>query len=273
MTATLSFGYTPDPDDAFHHWALETGRVGVAGHDRLTFVHEHVQTLNERALREQLDVTAISSAFYPTISDRYVVLSTGASVGRGYGPALAARRPLESLEGLRVAIPGVHTTGAFLLRYFYDGFDEVEMPFDRIAPAVATGRVDAGVLIHEELLRYRSHDLVRVACLGERWCRETGLPLPVGLIVARRALGSETLRRVRDGLRGSLEEALAHPEEAFAFARRFGTEEDVDRDFVTKFANDDTLSMPDDVRRGLWELYRRAHLRGLIDREPRHEIV
>lgn len=272
MTPTLTFGYTPDPDDAFHHWALETGRIGIAGHE-LAFVRGHVQTLNEGTLEERLDVTAISSAFYPTISDRYVVLSTGASVGRGYGPALVARESLESLEGLRVAIPGAHTTGAFLLRYFYEGFEEVEMPFHRIAGAVASGDVDAGVLIHEELLRYPLYGLVRVACLGERWCRETGLPLPVGLIVARRALGPDLLQQVRDALARSMEEALAHPDEAFAFARRFGTETEVDRDFVAKFANGDTLSMPEDVQQGLWELYRRARHKGLIDREPRHEIV
>lgn len=272
MTGTLTFGYTPDPDDAFHHWALEAGRVTIPGWT-LAFRREHVQTLNEGALLGRLDVTAVSSAFYPSICDRYVVLSTGASVGRGYGPALAAREPLESLRGRRVAIPGTHTTGAFLLRYFYDGFEEVEMPFDRIAEAVADGRFDAGVLIHEELLRYRAYRLVRLACLGERWCSETGLPLPVGLIVARRALGTGLLEQVRDALRKSLEYGLSRPKDAFAFARRFGTEEDVDRDFVTKFANDDTLSMPDDVRRGLWELYRRARRKGLIDREPRHEIV
>ena len=268
----LHFGYTPDPDDAFHHWALEAGRVGVPGFDELTFVRAHVQDLNEAAIRGELDVSAISSICYPRVSDRYVVLSTGASVGRGYGPALAAREPLASLEGLRVAVPGSHTTGAFLLRYFHQGFTEVPMSFERIAGAIVGGEVDAGVLIHEELLRYAEKGLVRLECLGERWCRETELPLPVGVIVARRTLGP-AVERVRRALQESLEHAFAHRAEAMAFARRFGAHEAVDADFVDKFANLDTLSMPEDVRSGLWELYRRAHRRHLIDREPAREMV
>ncbi len=288
-TATLQFGYTPDPDDAFHYYAFEHGRVvlpsgggpsggGPSGGDpaeRPRFVRRHIQDLNEMALNGDLEVTAISSIFYPKIAERYAILAAGASVGRGYGPVLAAHdaAALADLDGQRVAVPGLYTTGCFLLRFFYGGFEPVPMPFDEVPGAIIRGEVAAGVLIHEELCH--RDELRASTCLGRRWLEETGLPLPVGLVVGRRDLGHDTLERIDHALAASMEYALAHREEAVAFARGFGRGEGsrFRDEYIDKFANRDTVSMPQDVRDGLAELFRRAHEAGLIEARPECEIV
>lgn len=274
---TIRFGYTPDTDDAFHYFALETGAVAAPPDARFEFRRAHIETLNELALAGELEVTAISSILHPLIADRYVVLAAGASVGRNYGPVLGMKkgRGLSSdLSGKTVAVPGRFTTGYFLLNYFYRGFTPVFMPFDEIAGAVESGEADAGVLIHEELLNYKLRGLEQLSCLGNRWFMETGLPLPVGLTVAKRDLGEAWLHRIKGLLEQSMRYALNHSREASDFAFQFATGRgEVSAEFISKFANEDTERMPDDVRKGLEELYRRAYQRGLIDREPALEIV
>ena len=273
---TLQFAYTPDPDDAFHHFALEHGRVALPGFSP-TFHRAAVHTLNQRTARGEAEVTAISAAAYPGLAERYAILASGASVGRGYGPLLAAPRGHvpHSLAGKRVAVPGLTTTGSFLAHFFHPGFEAVPLPFDTIAEALARRRVDAGVLIHEELLHWQVAGVEKMECLGERWQRTTGLPLPVGLIVGRRDLGLETLETAQLALRESMEYALGHRSEALDFARRFGRG-DASRfreDFIRKFANADTVRLPDDVREGLDTLYRRAHAAGFLATLPPLDIV
>src|SRR6516225_436083 len=147
-----------------------------------------MSVLNRAALDGLHEVTAISSVVYPQVAERYAILSVGTSVGRGYGPVLVSRGPCrpDELAGRRVGVGGVPTTGWFLLRCLCPGAVAVEMAFDRIADAVAAGDLDAGVMIHEELLYYPQLGLHRVADLGAEWCRRNGLPLPVGLNIARR---------------------------------------------------------------------------------------
>lgn len=277
MSHILRFAYTPDPDDAFHYHALECGLLEPPRGLRFIFDHRHIQQLNESCRKQEFDVCAISSAFYPAIDDDYVILASGASVGRGYGPLLGchAQAPLTSLEGRKVAVPGTSTTGYFLLRYFYTGFIPVPMPFDQVAGAILRREVDAGVLIHEELLNYAEHPIAKICCLGQRWHQETGLPLPVGLTVARRALGLATIESLETLIHASMRHALDHSEQAMAFASGFGRgpRSSVRPEFVTKFANDDTLLMPADVRRGLQELFARAYQRGFIDHLPRLDLV
>ena len=272
----IQFGYTPDTDDAFHYYALENGKLGLDRPTDFKFHHLCIQTLNKMALKGELEVTAVSSIIYPQIEDRYVVLSAGASVGRGYGPALGIRsdRSLKNLEGKTVAVAGRWTTGYFLLNYFYRGFKPVFMPYDKIAEAIEMEKVDAGVLIHEELLNYKFKKINRLSCLGERWFGETGLPLPVGLNVARRDLGMDNILWLRQKLEESMRFALKHPSEAMAFASAFSSGDiEVTREFVAKFANSDTANMPEDVRLGLKELFRRAFEAGFITHEPQLEII
>lgn len=277
MTRQLSIAYTPDPDDAFHYHALETGRIAAPPGCTLGFTHAPIQVLNESCRQQVHDVCAISSVHYPAISDDYVILASGASVGRGYGPGLAAaaHSRFDDLVGRRVAIPGELTTGNFLLRYFYRGYTPVVMPFDAIAAAIVAGEVDAGVLIHEELLNYAEQPLRRICCLGARWYEHTGLPLPVGLNVARRALGTALIGALEDAIHASMRHGLDHYDEAMAFASRFGRgpQSLVREEFVAKFANDDTLLMPADVRAGLATLYERAVESGFIAKVPPLDLV
>lgn len=277
MTQRLTIAYTPDPDDAFHYYALETGCIKPPPGYTLAFEHGHIRDLNESCRRGRYDVCAISSVFFPTIDDSYVILGSGASVGRGYGPVLACRagEDYASLAGRRVAVPGVSTTGAFLLGYFYEGFIPVPMAFDQVEDAILDGSVDAGVLIHEELLNFEERPLRKICCLGMRWFEHTSLPLPVGLNVAKRSLGLPTIHVLENLIHASMQYALAHPDAAMAFASRFGRGPDsrVREDFVARFANSDTLLMPADVRLGLGTLYAKALRRGFIDHLPALDVV
>jgi 1,4-dihydroxy-6-naphthoate synthase len=251
---TLTIAYTPDSDDAFYYFGLETGRVTLPGFGP-EFHRLPMSVLNRAAREGRFDVTAVSSVIYPRVADRYAILSVGTSVGRGYGPVLVSRRPCEpdGLRGRRVGVGGIPTTGWFLLRWLCPGAVPVEMPFDRIGDAVAAGELDAGVMIHEELLYYPRLGLHRVLDLGQEWCRRNGLPLPVGLNVVRRDLGEEAMQRVCAAVRRSLLFGLRHRAEGLAWASRFGrgAEGQCTGRFVEMFANEDSLCMPADVRAAL----------------------
>jgi 1,4-dihydroxy-6-naphthoate synthase len=278
MTAVrpLHVAYTPDSDDAFYYDALETGRVRLEGFGP-RFVRGHLRELNRDALQGRYEVTAISSVVYPQVADRYAILSVGTSVGRGYGPVLVSRRPasLNDLRGRRVGVGGIPTTGWFLLRCLCPGAVAVEMAFDRIADAVAAGELDAGVMIHEELLYYPQLGLYRVADLGAEWCRRHGLPLPVGLNVVRRDLGPVDMARVCTAIRASLEYALAHADKVLARVCRYGrgtAGRCTDR-FVAMFANGDSLCLPADARAALRVLLGQAVDLGLAEAVPPIDIV
>jgi 1,4-dihydroxy-6-naphthoate synthase len=272
----LHIAYTPDSDDAFYYDALETGRVSLPGYEP-TFHRQPMSVLNRAALEGRYEVTAISSVVYPQIAGRYAILSVGTSVGRGYGPVLVSREPrtLADLAGRRVGVGGIPTTGWFLLRCLCPEAVPVEMPFDRIADAVAAGELDAGVMIHEELLYYPQLGLHRVVDLGAEWCRRNDLPLPVGLNVIRRDLGEPAMQRIGAALRRSLRYALEHPRAALARVSRFGrgAEGRCTNQFVAMFANEDSVHMPADVRQGLRVLLTQMVDLGLSDDIPAIDII
>jgi 1,4-dihydroxy-6-naphthoate synthase len=194
----IRLGHSPDPDDAFMFWGLASGHVDPRG---LEFEHvlRDIQTLNEWALEGRLEVTAISLHAYPAVQDRYVILPQGASMGTGYGPIVVSSRILSpaDLRQVEIAVPGRMTTAFLALRlYLGADFRFREVPFDRIIDEVREGRADAGLLIHEGQLTFARYGLQRVVDLGEWWLLETGLPLPLGINVARRDLG-ETLGSTR----------------------------------------------------------------------------
>jgi 1,4-dihydroxy-6-naphthoate synthase len=272
----LTIAYTPDSDDAFYYDALETGRVPLPGY-RPSFHRQPISVLNPAARCGTYDVTAISSVAYPQVARRYAILSVGTSVGRGYGPVLVSKeeRSLEELRGRRVGVPGVPTTGWFLLRCLCPEAVPVEMAFDHIADAVAAGELDAGVMIHEELLYYPRLGLRRVIDLGAEWCRRHELPLPVGLNVVRRDLGADAGRHIGAAIRRSLEYGLAHAAEALARVSRHGrgaagkcTER-----FVAMFANADSVRMPPDVRAALRVLFGQVADLGLSSTVPPIDII
>jgi len=251
----LDIAYTPDSDDVFNFYAWEQGYVKLEGFSP-RFGRSHIAMLNRAAESGMYDVVAVSSVMYPVLADKYWILAVGSSVGRGYGPVLVSRKheSTESLRGRVVAVPGLSTTGGTLARlYCPDNTKFIAMPFNLIADAILAGHVDAGVMIHEELVHFPKLGLKRVLDLGKAWCDDNGLPLPVGLSVVKKSLGRETAVDIARACRDSLLWGLSHKSETMDFAGRFGR--DCADTFVPMFSNNDTLCMPADVRQGLRVLF------------------
>jgi 1,4-dihydroxy-6-naphthoate synthase len=257
----IRVGHSADPDDAFMFWAIEAGRVDTRGLV-LEQVVSDIQTLNEWAVEGRLEVTAISMGAYPSVSDRYVLLPHGASMGVGYGPVVVARDPLRpaELRDREIVIPGRLTTAYLALRLALGGEPDVrELRFDLILDEVASGRAEAGVVIHEGQLTYRASGLHKVLDLGEWWQTETGLPLPLGVNAARRDLGSR-LPDVSAVLSDAIRAGLEHRDEALEYAERFGRGIDratADR-FVAMYVNDLTCDFGETGRAAVDELLRRS---------------
>ena len=258
-------------------WGLASGAVDPRGFD-FEHVLEDIQTLNEWALASRLEVTAISLHAYPFVQDRYVILPHGASMGSGYGPLVVSRRALSrtDLRELEIAVPGRMTTAFLVLRLYLGGdYNFREVPFDEIIEEVTSGRAEAGLLIHEGQLTYESHGLQRVVDLGEWWLLETGLPLPLGINVARRDLGDETLRELSEVLHESIRAGLANREDALDYALQFGRgldEELADR-FVAMYVNELTEDYGDEGRQAVAELLQRGEGIGAFERPVRVEFV
>jgi 1,4-dihydroxy-6-naphthoate synthase len=272
---TLRIGHSPDADDAFMFWAIASRRVGVEGY-RVEHVREDIESLNCRAQKGELEVTAISAAAYPLLAGTYRLLRVGASIGRAYGPVVVARKAIgPALAGQRVAVPGQYTTAYLLLRLFATGFEPVFTPFDRILQAVAAGEVEAGLVIHEGQVTYEREGFLKVLDLGEAWHRLTGLPIPLGLNAVRRDLGTQVAERVRDALLASIREAHAHEDEALDYALRFGrgVDRETGRRFVCMYVNDDTLDMGEEGRAALESLYARAVEQGIFKAVPPLDLV
>jgi 1,4-dihydroxy-6-naphthoate synthase len=257
-------------------WGLALGRVETRG-----FQFEHVlrdiQTLNQWALEGRLEVTAISLHAYPFVQDRYVILPHGASMGSGYGPVLVARERLarSDLKDVEIAVPGRMTTAFLVLRLCLGDFRYREVPFDRIMEEVLDGRADAGLLIHEGQLTYERQGLQGIIDLGEWWLLETGLPLPLGINVARRDLGERTLGELSDVLRDSIRAGLDSREEALEYALQFGRGLDpnlADR-FVGMYVNELTEDYGDEGRDAVAELLRRGEQVGAFKGPVRVEFV
>ena len=252
----IRVGHSADPDDAFMFWALEAGRVDMRGLEFEQVVSD-IQTLNEWAVEGRLEVTAISAGAYPHVADRYVLLPHGASMGDGYGPIVVARDEVD-LDDVEIVIPGRLTTAYLVLRLALGEPRVRELPFDQILDEVRSGRADAGLLIHEGQLTYADAGLRKLLDLGAWWQQETGLPLPLGVNVARRDL--DRLDDVSDVLGEAIRIGLENREEALAYAERFGRgidRETADR-FVAMYVNDLTTGDDDRGQRAIEELFRRA---------------
>jgi 1,4-dihydroxy-6-naphthoate synthase len=270
----ISLAYSVDADDAFLFHALTMGAVDCRG---LRFVHQRGDTawLNALAASGGADVVAISAGAYPAVAGEYLLLPHGASVGRGFGPVVVSRRPLapSELAGRRVAVPGLSTTAFLVLRLIEPAVVPVVVPiapFSAVFDALARGEVDAALLIHEGRLLYEQRGCVAVAELGQWWLAETGLPLPLGVNVVRRALGRQTIAVVSQVLRDAIAFALAHRREviaAIAAEKRgdaaLAEPALVDR-YLAMYANDDSRATAPDVRRAIDVLFARAAAAGLL---------
>jgi 1,4-dihydroxy-6-naphthoate synthase len=242
----IRIGHSADPDDAFMAWAFDAGKIDLRGLE-IELVASDIQTLNEWALEGRLEVTALSAGAYPAVDDRYVLLPHGASFGEGYGPIVVSpeQLSLDELRAVEIATPGPLTTATRVLRRALGDVKTRDLPFDAILDEVVSGRARAGLLIHEGQLTYGEHGLHKVLDLGTWWRDETGLPLPLGVVVARRDL--DRLDDVSAVVREAIEVGLANREEAMAYALEFGRGIDAETadEFVAMYVNDLTLDMGD----------------------------
>ena len=268
---TIRIGHSPDPDDAFMFYALTAGKVRIPG-VRIEHMLEDIESLNRRARTAELEVTAVSFATYLLVADRYRMMDPGASMGKGYGPILVAREPLDprAIAEKVVAIPGSHTTAALLLRLYVGDPPLIEVAFDKIPTAVLEGQADVGLLIHEGQITHARMGLVKVLDLGEVWARETGLPLPLGVNVMRRDLGEDVHRRLSQGLRDSIAWAQTNVDEALEYAMRYGRgiDKETCRRFVLMYVNDLTLTLGSEGRAAVERLFGEAQRKGLISEVP-----
>lgn len=296
MATTIRVAHSPDSDDAFMFYALAEGKIDTGD---LRYEHElqDIETLNRRALRQELDVSAVSIHAYAHLADHYALLSSGSSMGDGYGPRLVGAAPPPSpgpstidrrasgeaepgstraaARGKRVAIPGTLTTAWLALQLWQPDVEPVVMAFDAIEDAVHRGEVDLGLVIHEGQLTYADDGLHLWADMGEWWLAETGLPLPLGGNVVRRDLGDEVIRQVSRDLKASIEYSLAHRAEALAHAARYnrGIGDARTDEFVGMYVNHWTVDYGERGRAAVQLLLDRAAEAGLVPAPVRVEFV
>jgi 1,4-dihydroxy-6-naphthoate synthase len=277
MHQLITVGHSPDPDDAFMFYALAHDKLDTGN---LRFRHElqDIETLNRRALRGELEVTAVSIHAYAHLLDKYALLPSGCSMGDRYGPMVVAGRPLtvENLRTARIAVPGTLTTAFLTLRLLLpNGFTYEVLPFDQILGAVADSRYDAGLIIHEGQLTFQNQGLRLVVDLGVWWQDKTGLPLPLGGNAVRRDLGPETIHQISRLLKESIRYALDHRDDALAYAVRYARDMDkglADR-FVGMYVNEWTLDYGPRGREAVRRLLEQGHRAGVIPNPVAVEFV
>ena len=272
----IRIAHSPDSDDAFMFYGLASGRVPSHGFE-LEHVLSDIETLNRAAFTGTYEISAVSFHAYAHLTDRYVLLPHGASMGDRYGPVVVARKGgRTSLKGIRVAIPGELTTAFLALRLFDPAVEYVVMPFDQIQEKVHAGEVAAGLLIHEGQLTYAEEGLRKIVDLGEWWADRTGgLPLPLGGNVIRRDLGAEIISTLSRLLRDSIAYGLEHRDEAVDYAMQFGRGLDRKRTdrFVAMYVNGLTLDYGDRGREAVRRLLGDAQAAGLLPKPVEVEFA
>jgi len=266
-TISLQLAHSPDSDDAFMFYALATGKVRLPG---VKFKHilSDIESLNNAAMKETYDVTAVSFYGYTFVADKYLLLDCGASFGEGYGPIVVASHQIKKneLAGKKIAVAGTRTTSYLALKLFEPNVEVVTMPFDKIMAAVQAREVEAGLLIHEGQLLFSQIGLHKVVDLGQWWQESTGLPLPLGGNAVRRSLGPDLGRQVARIIRESVSYALEHREAAVEYALQFARDMDpvlADK-FIGMYVNQWTLDYGEEGRRAVRELLSRGVAAGLV---------
>jgi 1,4-dihydroxy-6-naphthoate synthase len=272
----IKLAHSPDSDDAFMFYALATHKLATPGY-KYTHILSDIQSLNEAALQETYDVTALSFAAYPSLRDKYLLLDCGASFGENYGPIVVtthSRKP-QDLKGKRIGVPGLKTSAYITLKLFQPDFEAVVLPFDKIIEAVRNEVVEAGLLIHEGQLFFPQLGLHRVIDLGVWWHELTGLPLPLGGNAVRRALGPELGRQIAKTIRDSVAYGLEHREEALNYAMQFAREMDAELadKFVGMYVNKWTLGYGEKGKKAVREFIERATAASLLPGPPQIEFL
>jgi len=287
VTETFTLGHSPDPDDAFMFYAMAANKIDLRGY-RFKHHLEDIQTLNERAMRGELHISAVSIHAYAYVSDKYLLLPCGASMGDGYGPLVIEKHRTpnaehrtsneeerERLRNCLIAVPGTMTSAFLALKLYLGEFNYVVVPFDQIFEAVRSGRADAGLIIHEGQLTYAHSGFAKLVDLGEWWKNRTGLPLPLGGNVLRRDIPLKIQSELSAILRQSIEFGLAHRAEAvqhsMPYARDMGS--DLASKFIGMYVNEFTRDYGEVGREAIRRFLREARERGYVDREVSIDFV
>uniref|UniRef100_A0A7C5KCK0 1,4-dihydroxy-6-naphtoate synthase n=1 Tax=Thermodesulfobium narugense TaxID=184064 RepID=A0A7C5KCK0_9BACT len=259
----LTIAHSPDPDDAFMFYALT--HVKISSKYELEETLSDIETLNKEAKNGKYHISAISYHALPYVTDKYDLMSVGSSVGNKYGPILISKKPLSTLENKVIALPGELTTATLVFRIYSQNHKEVFVPFDQIMEKVINSEVDAGLLIHEGQLSYKNMDLKKVVDLGEWWYEKYKLPLPLGGNVIHKSLKSER-NTITNLLRKSIEWGKANPNEALAYAMKYGRDLNLEmgEKFVNMYVNDFTVKFSESLYKSLNVLYKLAYEKSLI---------
>ena len=284
--SVFTLGHSPDPDDAFMFYAMAENKIDLRGY-RFEHRLEDIQTLNERALRGELHISAISIHAFAYVSDRYALLPCGASMGDGYGPmvittsrdglgAEASDEEIRSwLRNRTIAIPGKMTSAYLALQLYLGGFDHIVVPFDQIFAAVKKGEAAAGLIIHEGQLTYSQAGFTKILDLGEWWKRETALPLPLGGNVLRKDIAPTVQRDLLEIMRESIDYGLAHRDAAVRHSMPYARDMDANLagKFIGMYVNDYTRDYGTTGRRAVREFLQMADRRGYLEKAPTIEFI
>jgi 1,4-dihydroxy-6-naphthoate synthase len=281
----IRVGHSPDPDDAFMFYALAKNKIDMRGF-KVEHVIEDIESLNQRALKGELEVTAVSCHAYAYLADKYAVMRSGASVGDKYGPILVQLHPSRdpvydksetgSLQGKRIAVPGKLTTAYLVFQLYQKTITSpIFVPFDQIFDAVKSGKADLGLVIHEGQITHADHGLKKVLDLGAWWHEKTQLPLPLGIDIIRRDLGAEAIKEFARLFKESIEYALNHRKDALEYASQFGRgiSDDLNDRFVAMYVNDRTIDIGEDGEAGFRKLLDEAFAAGIIPKKINLEFV
>ncbi len=281
QTLDIRFGHSPDPDDAFMFYAIAKNKIDMKNF-KIGHVIEDIESLNQRAMKAELEVTAVSCHAYAYLTEKYIVMRSGASVGNKYGPILVAKGSAPDKEvapaqirGKKIAIPGKLTTAYLALQIFEKDFQAVFIPFDKIFDAVEKGEVDYGLVIHEGQLTYRDRGFYKILDLGVWWHDKTGCPLPLGVDVIRRDLGQKNIQAFAQVFRDSIQFALDNRSDALDYALEYGRglSKNLGDRFVGMYVNEDTVELSRKSEQGLRILLEEGARLGLLPSSPRVEFV
>ena len=277
-TEVFTLGHSPDPDDAFMFYAIAKNKIDLRDY-RFEHHLEDIQTLNERAMRGELHISAISIHAYPFVADKYALLPCGASMGDGYGP-LVIRKKQDAgkdvdLRQCVIAVPGTMTSAFLALRLFLGDFKHIVVPFDQVFDAVGKGEADAGLIIHEGQLTYAKAGFEKVVDLGEWWKRENGLPLPLGGNVIRKDIPPDIRHDLVEIMRESIDYGLAHRDEAVAHSMPYARDmnEKLADEFIGMYVNDFTRDYGEVGRAAIGKFLGDAERAGFIDNFGEIEFV
>jgi 1,4-dihydroxy-6-naphthoate synthase len=264
----VRIGHSPDPDDAFMFHAMTTGAFPTPGY---RFVHElqDIETLNHRAMNQDLEVSAVSIHAYPEIAEHYALMNCGASMGEGYGPMVVTMSGVSEEEARSnvIAVPGMKTSAYLGLRLAWGDCEVAVVPFDEIIPRILDGTYKSGLIIHEGQLTYVDHDLDVLIDLGKWWNGRTeNWPMPLGGNVVRRDLGQSVMEDITLYTKMSIEYALNSPEDALEFAKEWGRgiDDDTNKEFVGMYVNDRTIDYEDEGRASVRQFIVEGQELGLI---------